>query len=93
MGVKDAADYRYYQCPNDKCWLGPYPKEKWGQQPIITCRCDLPFFEERQRSNGVTEWQPTGQVGYNHDTQAMVWIDVHGPLTQSVLCAAGQLAT
>lgn len=62
MGVKDAAEYRHYSCPRDKCWLGPYPKGRWGVQPIKHCDCGLPYFQQVILPNGATEWEPTGVV-------------------------------
>ena len=62
MGVKDASEYLYVACPNDKCWLPPTPKDKWGEQPVKECSCGHAFFQEKPRSNGTTEWEPAGQV-------------------------------
>jgi hypothetical protein len=68
-GVKDPSQYMYVACPNNKCWLGPYPKEKWGEQPIKRCNCriaegdpGLPFFQPVPLTIDRVEWEPTGRV-------------------------------
>jgi hypothetical protein len=73
MGAKDPSQYMYFACPNNKCWLGPYPKEAWGKAPIKRCNCKtaeddlgLPFFVEVPVTNGRTDWEPAGRVrAYN----------------------------